>query len=160
MKKCLFLSLFTILVIACEQRTELITDAERLAITDSIKQALNNYSLAVKSLDAKRIIDLYLDSPDFAVASNDEYYPSRDSLHKTLQSHLKMWKKIDSFEWINPKIFILGKDAASATSEFHEKIFLEGGNSFEIKGHFTFVFKRSNDAWKIAQLHVSVPCGK
>lgn len=160
MKKYLSLLLLAVLLFACQQKTEILTNAEKAAITDSIKQALNNYSLAVKSLDAKRITDLYLDSPDFAVASNDDYYPNLDSLHKTLQQHLKMWKRVDSFEWIDPKIFVLGKNAASATSEFHEKILLESGNSFDAKGHFTFVFKNSNDAWKIAQLSVSLPCSK
>jgi len=159
MKKSLLLLLFIILI-ACEQRTELITDAERLAITDSIKQAMNNYAVAVKSLDAKQITDLYLDSQDFAVAGNDDYYPSRDSLYKTFQEHLKMCKSIDSFEWIDPKIFVLCKDAASSTSKFHYMIFLKSGNSLDVKGYFTFVFTRTSGHWKIAQLNVSAPCGK
>ena len=154
---CLFLVL---LAVGCGRGQEPLTHEQKAAVADSVKLVLDGYSQAVKSLDADRVIDYYLDTPGFVLASNDEYYPSRDSLHRMLQSHLKMLRSIDSLAWIDPQVIVLAKDAATITTVFYEKLTFSACTSVDLRGHFTFVLQNSSRGWKFVQVHQSLPSGR
>ncbi len=149
-----------LLVVGCGQGPEPLTDSYKASVADTVKQVLDGYSQAVKSLDANRITGYYSDAPGFVLAGNDEYYPSRDSLRRTLQSHLKMLRSIDSLAWIDPRVVVLAEGAATVTTAFYQKVTLTGGTSVEVRGHFTFVLKRGTGGWRFVQVHSSLPSGK
>ncbi len=133
-----------------------LTDAERAALADSVRQFANEMVETVDRHDVDGFIGYHLDGPDFAWASRGETSPL-ESHRESMKEYFPGVGKNVHFELGDSRVHVLGRDAAVATSYIHSTNIGEDGEP--ISGHevWSIVVHRIDGEWKVVQVHESYP---
>jgi uncharacterized protein (TIGR02246 family) len=143
-------------VAAACQRSAPLTDAQRTAIADSIKQVDQQLFAALNARDVPKIMSFYVPGNDLISAEMGMIYPSRDSVDKAARAFYGTLKAAN-FVRDQQRIAVLAPTAAVMTETWHGTVTDSAGKSMDMKGAYTAVFERTADGWKIVAENNSAP---
>jgi hypothetical protein len=146
------LVLLTACASAASQPT--LSDAQRTAIADTVKQLANQLFEAENRRDADVFINQATDEPDFRYISSGNLFPSKDSLSKAAHARVKSLKSL-TYTLKTSGVTVLAPDAAVFTGAYDETAVDSVGKSLTFKDGWTAVYARRNGQWKIVHGHFS-----
>lgn len=142
---------------ACRVAPAPLTDAQRAAIADTIKQQANLFFEYDRKLDAEGLMSLMTTEPDLVWGENGMLYPSRDSLAAVARGVLGNAREVDG-AWEELHVLVLGPDAAAASGRFHFRLVKQDGSSMTIEqATWTGVYQRRNGRWVVVQGNEGYP---
>ena len=121
-------------------------------LTEEITNLMNDYSKAVAVWDAAAIDRFWGDYNGFVFAGDGIILGGHNEWSNTLRQYEEQVETWLKFDYTNMNIEILSLDVASVTTEFeHSRITFEG-DTVNVRGAWTYVFKKSNDeGWDVVQ---------
>jgi hypothetical protein len=129
------------------------TDAERQAVAQEVRAQADSFVAAIHQLNAQPYLD-QLASNEF-YGENGAFYPTRDSLLSAVGHFTSMFKGIEVTWEGDPRITVLGPDAAVFSVAFREVNQPTVGAAMKAHGVWTGVYQRVNGRWGIVQAHES-----
>jgi hypothetical protein len=147
-----FLLLVAILAISnCTQVGEL-SEAEKLAISEEIQNRANGYSEALINKDLNWFQSFWSDEEDFVFAGDGLIQTEYDAvITQPLSDLFPNLDEVLHFEFTNGYVCVLGRNAASYATNFNWGMVMSSGDTLQSKGSWLYVFKRSNDEWRVVQ---------
>ena len=133
-----------------------LTDAERAALADSVRQFANEMVETIDGHDVDGFIGYHLRSPDFAWASRGEITPL-DSHDASMKEYFPGVGKNVQFKLGDSRVRVLGRNAAVATSFIHSTDIGEDGEATSGHEVWSIVVQRIDGEWKVVQVHESYP---
>ncbi len=133
-----------------------LTDAERAALGDSIRQFANEMVETIDGHDVDGFIGYHLDGPDFAWASRGEVTPL-ESHRASMKEYFPGVGRNVHFTLGESTVHVLGRDAAVATSVIHSTNVGEDGEPTSGHEVWSIVVQRIEGEWKVVQVHESYP---
>lgn len=142
MKKVTLLFIFSCLILlqACNQQqdTQYLDD-----VTKSLTQYSTDWSEAIKSGDASKVVDLF--APDFMYQSGSGEIVNRDQIINDINGNAN---PIESYELKDIKVHLYGKDLANVTGAFNTKWVDNSGEEQLYQTRFTNVWKKNPGGWQ------------
>ncbi|MBI4501253.1 MAG: nuclear transport factor 2 family protein [Gemmatimonadetes bacterium] len=154
--KAIFAGLVLILT-ACAPKApapQVLTEAQRTAIADTVKRLANELFEAENRLDADVFISQATDDPDFRYVSSGNLFPSKDSLSKAAHARVKSLKAL-TYTLKDGGVTVLSPDAATFTGAYDETAVDSTGKTLTFRDGWTAVYARRNGQWKIVHGHFS-----
>ncbi len=133
-----------------------LTDAERAALADSVRQFANEMVETIDRHDVDGFIAYHLRSPDFAWASRGAITPL-DSHDVSMKEYFPGVGKNVHFKLGDSRVRVLSRDAAVATSIIHSTNIGEDGEATSAHEVWSIVVQRIDGEWKVVQAHESYP---
>jgi len=144
------------LAAACQRGAPPLTEAQRTAIADSVRQADDQLFAALNAKDVQRMMSFYVPGDDVISADAGMIYPSRDSLEKSSRAFWSSLKSV-SIARDQQRIAVLAPKAVVVTETWHGTFTDSAGKSMDTKGAYTVVWERRDDGWKILAENNSYP---
>jgi hypothetical protein len=129
------------------------TDAGRQAVAQEVRAQAESFVAALRQLNGQPYAD-QLASNEF-YGENGVPYPTRDSLLSATAHFPRLYKSLDIIWDGEPRITVLGPDAAVFSVAFHEVAQPTAGAVLKLHGLWTGVYQRVNGKWGIVQGHES-----
>lgn len=129
------------------------SDAERQAVAQGVRAQAESFVAAFRQLNAQPFLDQLANNESYG--ENGVFYPTRDSLLSAVGHFPKMFTSIDVTWEGEPRITVLGPDAAVFSSSFREVAQPTTGAAMRLHGVWTGVYRRANGRWEIVQAHES-----
>ena len=150
MKNYIVIISLLISVCACNNPAENeLTDDVKNEIVQEISAIMNTYSNDVKNWDSDAIDNFWGDYEGFVFAGDGYVLGGHKEWSDLLDEYEKQVDRWLKFEYYDMYIDVLSKNAVSVTSEFeHSRITLKG-DTVNIKGVWTYVFKKSDEKWNV-----------
>jgi ketosteroid isomerase-like protein len=147
--KILFLIL-PFIAVGCQPKGENQMNADTSdKVVQEISDILEAYEKAVVSWDREAINRFWGDSDSFVFAGDGIILGGHSEWAETLDRYEKTVEKWLKFEYTSTHIEALSMDAATATTEFeHSRISVEG-DKVNIRGSWTYVFKKQDGKWNV-----------
>jgi ketosteroid isomerase-like protein len=118
-------------------------------VVQEISSILEAYEKAVLSWDRDAINEFWGDSDGFVFAGDGTILGGHSEWADTLDQYEKQVERWLKFKYTKILIEPLSIDAATATTEFeHSRITVEG-DKVNIRGSWTYVFKKQNGKWNV-----------
>ena len=133
-----------------------LTDAERAALADSIRQFANEMVVTIDGHDVDGFIDYHWRHPDFTWASSGSITPL-DSHHVSMKEYFPGVGKNVHFKLGDSRVHVLSRDAAVATSIIHSTNIDDDGEPTTGHEAWSIVVQRIGGEWKVVQAHESYP---
>lgn len=114
---------------------------------------MNNLRDAAIDLDAEKIIDMCLDSPEFLFFSDGELlnYEQFVSVERTeFPNFISM-----ELSWDTLYVKVLSPDVVSALAPFHQKIAHKDGTVFQYEGEVTWIAVHTEEGLKLIYGHAA-----
>ena len=157
MRRYLFSLVWLGVVIACQPSSSQLTESHRIAIEDSVRQFLTEYSDKVNGGDLLDIIPYYANEPGFHWLENGTVsYPSYDSVVTVLEMLAPTVAEI-RVKFEEPRVVALAPGVALLTTSFQEFFADTSGTEFEFGGALSIVTVHRDDGWKFLSGHASAP---
>jgi len=118
---------------------------------DMIINIMNEYTEAMRSLDAGRIASFYAEDPDFRMYL-DGNAVNREELVALVTALCSSVKELDA-TWGPIEVTPLGEDAALAAGRFQRTLVDESGESTDDWGSATWVWIRRDGNWRAIHAH-------
>src|SRR5262245_7600956 len=131
-----------------------LTEAQRTAIADTVKQLADQLFEAENHRDADVFISQATDDPDFRYVASGNLFPSKDSLSRAAHARVKSLKSL-TYTLKTSGVTVLSPDAAVFTGAYDETAVDSLGKSVSFKDGWTAVYARRNGQWKIVHGHFS-----
>lgn len=131
-----------------------LSDAQRAAIADTVKQQAARLYEAENRRDADVFIAEATDDPDFRYVANGNLFPSKDSLSKSAHARVKSLKSL-TYTLKDAGVTVLSPDAAVFTGSYDETAVDSTGKTLTFRDGWTAVYARRNGQWKIVHGHFS-----
>jgi hypothetical protein len=148
--KILFLLLAVFTLSNCTQKGEL-SEAEKLAISEEIQNRAAGYSEALVNKDLKWFQSFWSDEEDFVFAGDGQIQTEYDAvITQPLSELLPNIDEVLHFEFTNDHVCVFGRNAASYATNFSWGMVISG-DTLQSKGSWLYVFKKSNDEWRVVQ---------
>ena len=145
------------MVVACQPSTSQFTDSHRIAIEDSVRQFLTDFTEQSSSGDLTAMIPYYANDPGFHWMENEAVsYPSYDSVTATLR-RLAPTIAERRFEFEHLRVVALAPGAASLSMLFRQFFTDTSGFAFDFGGAMTLIAVHRDEGWKFITGHVSSP---
>jgi len=112
---------------------------------------MNTLRDAAMEIDAEKIINLCLDTPEFLFASDGSVM----TYDQFVEAEIEGFKEFESHEvtWDTMYVKTLSPDVVSALAPFHQKITLKDGTIFQQKGEVTCIATRTDEGLKLIYGH-------
>ena len=124
-----------------------LTEADRMAIADSVTAAMESYEQAVLALDPDRIVDHYAADSQFRLIDNETVYS-----YGQLVDHVRhALPALRSFEggFHDIRVHVLNRDVALADAGVREAFTDSAGAVTRVRGTVTWVWARRPDGWRL-----------
>ena len=132
----------------CTQEVEL-SEAEKLTISEEIHNRANGYLVALINKDLSWFQSFWSDEVDFVFAGDGQIQTDYDAvITKPLTELFQNLDEVLHFEFSNDHVYVLGRNAASYATNFSWGMVISG-DTLQAKGSWLYVFKRSNDEWRV-----------
>jgi ketosteroid isomerase-like protein len=128
------------------------TDVQRAAVADTIRQQTDAFIAAFNHLDPSVFVDQVASVESFA--DGGMLYPSADSLASQVHSFVAGIRSLD-VGWEQLHVTVLALDAGVVTGTFHENVVDKAGKTMKLHGAWTGVYQRRDGKWRIVQGHES-----
>lgn len=129
---------------------EKLTDDLRLQIEMEIRKTVEDYLENVKSKNLEGILSFWSDSEDFVHAGDGSIFGGYEEWSNWLINRNKSGVVEKWLYWNNSDIhvIVLDKNAAAYTTNL-EMSFISQGDTTEVTGSWTYVFRRTEAGWKV-----------
>ena len=142
------------LLAACQPATTELTESQRIALADTVRQ-LTDRVLDLTG-DADAWMDLFASGPEFRYVQNGAIL-SHDDLADEMAAYVAACKE-QSWAWDDVHVVVLDPDAAVVTATYHGAVTDTSGQRFTFdRAVATYVYARRGGAWKIVQAHEYFP---
>ena len=131
-----------------------LSDAQRAAITDTVKQLASQLFEAENRRDADVFISQATDDPDFRYVASGNLFPSKDSLSRAAHARVKSLKSL-TYTLKTSGVTVLSSEAAVFTGAYDETAIDSLGKSQTFRDGWTAVYARRHGQWKIVHGHFS-----
>ena len=125
-----------------------LSEAERSTIEQEVRQTVQNYVEVVKASDLPKMLSFWGDFDDFVHAGDGRVFGDHDKwtawMSQNLPDEWLYWNNSDIH------VAVLAQDAASYTMNF-EFAFVKDGETQEVTGSWTYVFRKSAVGWQVVQ---------
>jgi uncharacterized protein (TIGR02246 family) len=141
------------LSLACQPPAQhAMTEMQRTAIADSVKQLAEGFVAAFRNLDPSVFVDQLAINEQHV--ENGSLHPSRDSLLAAVRSFATSLSKL-AFVWDDMQVSVLAPTAAVLTGTYRETAVDKNGAQTKLRGAWTGVYERRAGKWGIVQAHES-----
>ncbi len=135
-----------------------ITDAQRTAIEQIIRQQGEEYLASLAALDADRAM-IHFAKDDFSyvgqVDGSTFVYPSYEAWSDHIRDALSSMREAH-FGWDQIRVYVLSQDAAVFHGKFQQSLTFKDGNTLNVpEGFWTALHERHDGEWKIVFVHAS-----
>ena len=131
-----------------------LTEKQRTAIADTVKDLVKKLYDAENQRNADVFIGEATDDPDFRYISTGNLFPSKDSLSRSAHARVKALKSL-TYTLKQSEVTVLAPDAAVFTGAYDETAVDSTGKSLTYRDGFTAVYQRRHGQWKIVHGHFS-----
>ena len=142
-------SLFALALANCSPTSpQAITAADKSQIEQEVRETVENYVEAVKAGDLPRILGFWGDFEDFVHAGDGRVFGNHEKWTTWISNNLPdEW-----LDWKNSDIHVsvLARNAAAYTMNF-EVSFIKEGETLEMTGSWTYVFRKTSAGWQVVQ---------
>jgi hypothetical protein len=128
------------------------TDAQRAAVADTVRQQTDAFIAAFNHMDASVFIEQTATIEAFAESGT--LYPSADSLARQVRGFVAGIRSLD-VGWDQLHVTVLAPDAGVVTGTFHENVVDKAGKTTKFHGAWSGVYQRRDGKWRIVQAHES-----
>ena len=123
--------------------------AQRDLIRSELSDHMNRYAGDVLNWDRAAIDRFWGDSEDFVFAGDGDILGGHDKWSALLDQYEGQVDRWLSFEYRNLHVVVLSPEVACVTTEFeHSRISTEG-DTVNVRGAWTYVFKKSDEEWDV-----------
>lgn len=137
--------------LACGESSASLSEAERVALADTITQRMHDYVAAVQSMDPQRVSSLYADDPDFLVYSDGQRF-TRAGLLALVGDMGSVLRSLEA-TWDTIEVTPVGRDAALAAARFRRTLTDTAGVAAHDWGTVTWVWARRAGQWRLIHGH-------
>lgn len=125
------------------------TAATRDQIVQEIADLLDAYSDAVATWDMDAINSFWGNSRSFVFAGDGAILGGHEEWSATLRQYGEEVDRWLKFEYRNVHVAALSTNAATATAEFEHSRVTVDGDTVNVRGAWTYVFKKSDEKWDV-----------
>jgi hypothetical protein len=145
-KSSLIIGIF--LFASCSHHTQL-SEKEKDQVKNEIQQFMKDMDAAVLSVNEKAYINMFIQTDELAVASQNNLFPSFDAVRDTIHAHLSVMQK-QNIQTNDEKILVIDKDNAVITTSKKTEVSFKNGAEIEMPYVVTILLVKRNAEWKIA----------
>jgi ketosteroid isomerase-like protein len=95
------------------------------------------------------MLDFFVNTEEFVFAGDGLLVVGFDKYAVRLRNVISNFTEVTGFEYKEPHVYVLSKDAASWSMEYEWSVTNKEGNSVNAKGSWMYIFKKFDDAWKV-----------
>lgn len=118
-------------------------------IEGEVAARVEGYLQAIKDLDLEYMRGFWADVEGFTVASDGTLIVGYQPWMDQIQTLVEGVESVSYMETSNPRIFVLGPDAASYSMAYRWSMNMKDGSLLSAEGSWTYVLKRFDDGWKV-----------
>ena len=148
------LSTMALVGAGCGPSTPALSDAARAAIADTVRLLARDFIAADHAMEPDKVMALFDESPDVAIASNGTVRESRQAFHDLLVALYASTRSLDIVR-DTARVVVLSPDAAVITESYHYTRTARDGKSSGGIAVITYVCQRRDGHWKIVHYHFS-----
>ncbi|NIM49135.1 MAG: DUF4440 domain-containing protein [Gemmatimonadales bacterium] len=149
-----FPTALAVLVAACLPTGErVLTEAERRATEDTVRQLMASMQAAANARDVDRLMTHYSPVGTFAAQGT---LLTREGVYTNLKSYYGTLRELD-FQWQRLEVDVLSPDAATLTGLAVSEATDTAGNRLRGRRVYTGVLARRGGQWQIVNWHLSMP---
>jgi uncharacterized protein (TIGR02246 family) len=137
--------------ISCTQKTVL-SEEDKKAVETEIVQFMDTLVAAMNSASADNFYKYFLQTDEFAVATQGQLIVSPSAILDTMKVHLAYMEKQDN-KPVMDKIFVITKDAAVISTSKITTITFKSGDEITMPYALTMLLVKREGKWKIAHYH-------
>jgi hypothetical protein len=142
---------------ACKYHKHVLSAADSIAVSDSVKQLTANISHDLASRGPVVWLNYFQNSPQFFMAADGQlsfrdYHSAEAFIRDTL---IKNMHKIE-LKWSNMRVDVLTRSIAAIGGDFHEDITLANGQTLPFDGYFSGTAVATSGGWKLRNAHWSM----
>ena len=127
-----------------------ITEQNKVAITEAIKERVSGYADAVKRRDADWLLNFWSNEKDFAMAGDGELTGDYESgIAKPTRDFISGIKSVLHFKFSDGHTYVINENAVSYATNFDWGIVLWSGDTVKSKGSWLYLFRKSDNGWKV-----------
>jgi uncharacterized protein (TIGR02246 family) len=154
--KLLIVAAIVAVNVSCQQRESPLTDAQRAAIVNEIKQLTTAAFEAANQLDHERVYSYF--SPKTTGAANGKVFESWEAEKQQNRAALASLREAKNVIE-EMQVDVLTPNVAVLVGRYHFTATDTAGNAMTTTPAWTWVFARQNGEWRIVHVHVSEPGG-
>ncbi len=133
------------------------TDAQRTAIENIVKQQAEEYCASLAALDADRAM-VHFAKDDFSYVGHGVQsfvYPSYEAMSDHIHDAMSSLREAQ-LGWDQIRVYVLSQNAAVFHGKFHALYTFKDGNTLNVpEGFWTALHERHDGEWKIVFVHAS-----
>ena len=137
--------------LSCTQKTVL-SEEDKKAVETEIHQFMDSLNVAFESLTPERVFNYFLQTDEFAVASQGNLITNPSALLDTMKVHMA-FMKTQTGKTIDEKIFIINSDAAVISISRIGTITFKNESQINMPYALTMLLVKREGKWKIAHYH-------
>lgn len=137
--------------LSCTQKTVL-SEEDKKAVETEIHQFMDSLNVAFESLTPERVFNYFLQTDEFAVASQGNLITDPSALLDTMKVHMA-FMKTQTGKTIDEKIFIINSDAAVISISRIGTITFKNESQINMPYALTMLLLKREGKWKIAHYH-------
>lgn len=137
--------------LSCTQKTVL-SEEDKKAVETEIHQFMDSLNAAFESLTPERVFNYFLQTDEFAVASQGILITTPSALLDTMKVHMA-FMKTQTGKTIDEKIFIINSDAAVISISRIGTITFKNESQINMPYALTMLLVKREGKWKIAHYH-------
>jgi ketosteroid isomerase-like protein len=145
MKSSISLAL-AVVCLAAPVAGETLSDADRVRVEREVRRAVADYVEAVKANDLPKILSFWGDFDDFVHAGDGRIFGDHQKWTAWITHNLAdkwlYWRNTDIH------VAVLAPNAAAYTMNF-ENSFVKDGETREVTGSWTYVFRKTEAGWQV-----------
>ena len=120
-------------------------------IKAEVEAAVAGLNEAIRRLDADEATEFWANTEGFAVAIDGILTVGYDNWIPMFRQNFERTAEVQSIEYRNPQILVLGSDAACLSSEFEWTMVTVEGDTISSHGAFTYAMKYVDGRWRAVQ---------
>lgn len=128
--------------------TEELSAEEKEQIKLEIKRTVEDYIESVTSKDIESAISFWSNSEDFIHAGDGRVFGGYKKWINKMRSYNDATDKWLYWNNTDIHVIVLDRNAAAYTTNF-ENASIVGGDTLEVKGSWTYVFRKSESGWQV-----------
>jgi len=137
--------------LSCTQKT-VFTENDKKIVETEIRQFMDSIFAAFESLTPERVYNYFLQTDEFAVASQGNLMTNPSALLDTMKVHMAIMKT-QTGKTVAEKIFIINKDAAVISISRIGTITFKNDSQINMPYALTMLLVKREGKWKITHYH-------
>jgi len=147
----LLITVMIFISLSCTQKTVL-TEEDKKAVASEIHQFMDSLTAAFESVTPERVFNYFLQTDEFAVASQGNLITNPSALLDTMKVHMAVMKT-QTGKTIAEKIFIINSAAAVISISRIGTITFKNDSQINMPYALTMLLVKREGKWKIAHYH-------